>query len=443
MKTLNQTFHRTLATASIFSLGIGVSVAQTAMAADTIDVLVLYTQGTADRYNGQPETRINHLFNVSNKTYADSGIDLTIRPVHLEQIDYPDDTSSTNTLYEMTEKSHAAFTHVEQLRQEHGADMVLLYRPYSSAHGNCGIAWIGGYNRNGDFSPTWMKNYMYSHVSVSTCGDYVTTHELGHNMGLNHSRLQDGSGGTFDYALGHGEYNNFVTLMAYQSAFNVNYWNGKVYKFSSPDLECHGVPCGVAKDDPVNGADAVSTIKVTAPQIAAFYPDKSVTPPVDSHLVGLQEILQQKQARYDELLNKYNAAKNNMTDKQNEYTSLINDYRQQRNIYKASIADYRLYRRTYVAAYRSFMKARRSGNSNQITTAYDNLIAKRSDYLNQKNIVLEGRNILRSKVAEIRTARKDYSTSRRNVNIARKAMRKAQTQLLAAKRQFTNAGGLV
>jgi len=239
-----------------------------------VDVLVIYTPGVAARYGGDPSTRINHLINVSNQVYDDSDINVELRVVHTMQVNYPDTGDAEDALRDMTFKRHSAFNQVNTIRDQYGADMVILYRPYSSSHNSCGIAWVGGYGTNGYFGAGW-KNYAYSHVASDTCADYVTVHELGHNMGLNHSRLQNGTGGTFEHALGHGVYGSFTTIMAYQSAFGVGYYSGKVYKFSNPNLSCRtGQACGVDRADSVNGADATHTINITAPQIANYYPSK-------------------------------------------------------------------------------------------------------------------------------------------------------------------------
>jgi hypothetical protein len=43
---------------------------QPALAANAvIDVMVVYTQGVADAYAGDPTTRINQLFQISNQIY--------------------------------------------------------------------------------------------------------------------------------------------------------------------------------------------------------------------------------------------------------------------------------------------------------------------------------------------------------------------------------------
>ena len=147
--------------------------------------------------------------------------------------------------------------------------MVVLYRPYKDNHGSCGLAWVGGMSSNGNFSNPQYKQYMMAHVGITVCGDYVTSHELGHNMGLRHSRKQDGTGGTYAYALGYGVDGLFTDIMAYQSEFNVDYWTGKVYKFSSPALTCKGVPCGIDRNT-AQGSDGVYTLNTTTPQIAQF-----------------------------------------------------------------------------------------------------------------------------------------------------------------------------
>lgn len=240
-----------------------------------IDVLVVYTKGTADAYGGDPTTRINQLFQVSNQIYMDSGVELEIRVANTLMVDYTDDNSAETALHDITYNRHQAFAAVAAARAQANADMVIFYRPYKAVHGNCGLAWVGGLDTDGDFSDVTLKDFMFAHIAFDGCGDFMTAHELGHNMGLRHSRKQDGKGGTFHYALGHGEDNKFTTIMAYQSAFNVDYWDGKVYKFSSPELSCNGSPCGVDRTNTTSGADAVHALNITGPQIAKFFVAKS------------------------------------------------------------------------------------------------------------------------------------------------------------------------
>jgi len=230
-----------------------------------IDLLVVYNRAANEIYDGSAQTRINHLIEVSNQIYLDSEVNLELRAVYMGEIDYEEKYDSSTAIDHITFKSHPAFSEIDSLRAEHGADMVVFMRPYAD-DGSCGIAWIGGYGTEGDFSSPDEKDYAYTHIAID-CNTYVLAHELGHNMGLNHSRLQDGTGGTFEYALGHGETGDFVTMMASSSAFGAS----KIKLFSNPDLTCNGSPCGIDREDTTSGANAVLTLNQVSRQIAAYY----------------------------------------------------------------------------------------------------------------------------------------------------------------------------
>lgn len=408
---------------------------------ETIDVLVLYSPGTAVRYTGNPAIRINHLFNVTNQAYRDSGLNLEIRAVKKQQVDYPDSTSSVTALNDLTYKRHEAFSEVDSLRQRYGADMVLLYRPYDEGHGNCGAAWIGGNNTNGDFSGDW-KSYMYSHVSITTCGDYVTAHELGHNMGLNHSHLQDGTGGTLPYALGHGVHNNFVTMMAYESVFNVNSRTGKIYKFSSPDLSCNNLPCGVENSNVLSGADAVSTLKITAPQIARFYPtavqsNQSNDP--NGSLAALRVRLEQLQASHNALKNQHREAQKAKVAARKAYRQSLASYQKKLAGYKGQ---YRILQRSadnYARAYSNYLAARASGSQDAISRSYDRLTAARSGYLRFSSRVRRSASNLISAKDGLSVAYADYLDAYQRARTVRTMLIETRGNYVAARKEYQKA----
>lgn len=228
-----------------------------------IDVLALMAESVADQYV-DPTLRIAHLFAVANDVLANADVDLEFNLTRIETVAYPDGPGAATALDELTFGEHPSLANVAALRDATHADLVVLIRPYAN-DGYCGYAWTGGLGARGDLSSPANADYGYA-VAASDCSDYVLVHELGHNLGLVHSRREAPQGGSLSYGAGYGRDNDFVTIMASPTVFNAV----QLPVLSDPRRNCDGMPCGVDHTDPVNGADSVRALGMTMRQVATY-----------------------------------------------------------------------------------------------------------------------------------------------------------------------------
>lgn len=237
-----------------------------------IDVMALYTPDAQAVYGVHTATRINQLISVANQIYHDSGIGITLRPVYHGGVDYPATQASMHTMLEqLTYGEHPAFAHVAALRERYGADLTVVFRPLAAQSTMCGLANLAGYRTHGDLTAFDDRAFAYSLAAIDCPVSSVLAHEFGHNMGLTHSHREDGGGGTFSFATGHGVDHSFATVMANPKAFSASQ---RLPLFSSPTLDCAGMPCGVDHRDERFGADAVRALNLVRFQVAGFMPTR-------------------------------------------------------------------------------------------------------------------------------------------------------------------------
>lgn len=232
-----------------------------------IDLLAVYAGDATEVYGEQAQTRLNQLLAVANKIYRDSQVAIRLRVAETLATDYRPGESLLTDLKHITYKSDPAFDEVDKHRNASGADMVVLFRTGMGDGSLCGLANLVGKGTRGDLSADYQRKLAYSVINMNCLDDSALAHELGHNMGLVHSKLEDPSGGTFAYSAGYGVDTQFVSVMAYSGDYQTD---NKVFRFSNPEAFCGPFFCGVEESNTVDGANAVKTLNLVRHQIADY-----------------------------------------------------------------------------------------------------------------------------------------------------------------------------
>ena len=237
-----------------------------------IDLLVVYSP-SAKALMTDPNAQIVNFVEYANRALTNTGADYQYRLVHVQEHSWLGDNSLGGT--ELNNLRIDAS--IQQLRNQYGADFVAGIVPQTN--GLCGIGYVlNGNNSTQQFYPG-VAAYAYS-LTGHSCGGHSFSHELAHNMGLGHSFAQGSQGGLAYWARGHGLSGQFITIMAYNSAYQVFNAAGFLQIHSNPDLNsCLGFPCGQDRFAP-DGADARRALDIAAPQVEGFLP--TVVPSLQS-----------------------------------------------------------------------------------------------------------------------------------------------------------------
>ena len=220
----------------------------------TIDVVALYSDAYADTH-GDLTTQIQHQFAVSNRTFADSDVDVLFRVVGAVPVRIEGEEDDHHPVDEGI---------VQAALERHGADLSVLFR---GARGGFGFA--PGKGARGHLVED-LERFRGIHVSIEAVPPSTgLAHELGHNMGLAHSAWQN-EAGTWRWSRGHAAEEDFLTVMSYHRDNKAR----KLAQFSDPAATCRGAlgrdePCGPPRDQ-TDGADAVATLNATRFQVAGL-----------------------------------------------------------------------------------------------------------------------------------------------------------------------------
>lgn len=255
-----------------------------------IDMLVLYTPAAITQAGGQTSMRadVEKMLSETNRAFSTSGASMRIRGWGRE-VSYVESEDLRTDLARLRNTGDSHLDDIHSMRSELGADLVHLlvaFTPEPSDDGGitCGYGSVGPH-RNAAFGVTLVDR---------RCR-YTFTHEVGHNLGLQHDRYQHFTYGSGDpahvpYAYGYSNAATFSpvaggqcwsTVMAYyKHCHDVPGGRGfyrELLSFSSPHnrYPSSGEPMGVLGENETSSvdgpADAARALERTGAQVAAYH----------------------------------------------------------------------------------------------------------------------------------------------------------------------------
>ncbi len=233
---------------------------------DTITLMIVYTPAAAS-WSKTNETDINNTINLlmakAQLALDNSKTATTLKLVYSSQVNYTE-LNSIEDLFNLTNTMDGLMDNVHQLRDKYGADLVVLLEDIDFSGGR---SWILN-------STLGLPSYAFSISRVQQVSwTYTTIHEIAHNLGCSHNKLQnvEPGPGLYSYSSGwrwngpSGE--RYCSIMNYESGsyFSDGINATMVPFFSNPNIQYQGIPIG----DTVE-ADNARTIRETKSLVASY-----------------------------------------------------------------------------------------------------------------------------------------------------------------------------
>lgn len=186
------------------------------LAAPVIDMLIAYTPRAKAAQGGS--TAIQALIQMgiadTNRAFIDSGVNLQVRLAGTIETRQNEGTNMYNDLMALRSKTDRRFDEVHAERARKGADQVTLVAAYKGVNTSAGIGFVAANASNA-----------FTVVKAMYFRQYTFSHELGHNIGLNHNDGFLSSSGRFRTIIAYGNY-------------------PRIRRYSNPNLKYNGYLTG-------------------------------------------------------------------------------------------------------------------------------------------------------------------------------------------------------
>ncbi|MBT3638566.1 MAG: hypothetical protein HN531_16665, partial [Opitutae bacterium] len=236
--------------------------------ANLIDLLVVYPSAVRSEVGSTAavEAAIASAVADSNLCYRTSLVPMQIRVVHMAEVVYTPTGLLDTDLSRLKNPSDGSMDNVHTLRDQYGADLVSLLTTTSDSGGLASTMQRPSLS----FESSGFNVNVWNQLGAPS---YTLAHEIGHNMGCLHNRLDSTWDGDYELSafcfgkrwLQGGQ--GYRTVMSYDSD-PASYGN-RIPFFSNPNVSYLGTSVGNAGTE-----DNAQVLSITAPYVSNFRTSK-------------------------------------------------------------------------------------------------------------------------------------------------------------------------